>query len=166
MCIFFFFLMIRRPPRSTLFPYTTLFRSLWPRSGPAAPGTPSSSRCCAKERSAACRSRSATRRANRTATSSCRSRHRPPRPPREDGREQFAAIPVPRDDGPMTPRLEELEDADRELLNAVQWDFPLDPRPYGVLGERLGASELEVRDRVARVKQLGVLRQLSAIFDR
>src|SRR5256885_14525504 len=30
--IFFFFLMIRRPPRSTLFPYTTLFRSqpdLW-----------------------------------------------------------------------------------------------------------------------------------------
>src|SRR5256885_7191592 len=27
MCWFFFFLMIRRPPRSTLFPYTTLFRS-------------------------------------------------------------------------------------------------------------------------------------------
>src|SRR3712207_9305301 len=26
----FFFLMIRRPPRSTLFPYTTLFRSLMP----------------------------------------------------------------------------------------------------------------------------------------
>src|SRR5262249_47623518 len=25
----FFFLMIRRPPRSTLFPYTTLFRSFW-----------------------------------------------------------------------------------------------------------------------------------------
>src|SRR3712207_6875075 len=27
MTLFFFFLMIRRPPRSTLFPYTTLFRS-------------------------------------------------------------------------------------------------------------------------------------------
>src|SRR2546425_8971597 len=26
-CVVFFFLMIRRPPRSTLFPYTTLFRS-------------------------------------------------------------------------------------------------------------------------------------------
>src|SRR3712207_7431486 len=26
---YFFFLMIRRPPRSTLFPYTTLFRSRW-----------------------------------------------------------------------------------------------------------------------------------------
>src|SRR3712207_8256880 len=28
MTMFFFFLMIRRPPRSTLFPYTTLFRSV------------------------------------------------------------------------------------------------------------------------------------------
>src|SRR2546425_4799174 len=28
--MFFFFLMIRRPPRSTLFPYTTLFRSVYP----------------------------------------------------------------------------------------------------------------------------------------
>src|SRR3712207_9298082 len=27
LCYMFFFLMIRRPPRSTLFPYTTLFRS-------------------------------------------------------------------------------------------------------------------------------------------
>src|SRR3712207_8415145 len=32
----FFFLMIRRPPRSTLFPYTTLFRS--PALEPADPG--------------------------------------------------------------------------------------------------------------------------------
>src|SRR4030042_5870318 len=35
--VFFFFLMIRRPPRSTLFPYTTLFRS---RQLPRAPGGP------------------------------------------------------------------------------------------------------------------------------
>src|SRR2546428_887635 len=33
--LFFFFLMIRRPPRSTLFPYTTLFRS--PGAGRAPP---------------------------------------------------------------------------------------------------------------------------------
>src|SRR6266853_4507999 len=32
--IFFFFLMIRRPPRSTLFPYTTLFRSAGPGCQP------------------------------------------------------------------------------------------------------------------------------------
>src|SRR5215204_7489155 len=41
---FFFFLMIRRPPRSTLFPYTTLFRSPAGRSrshtcAPAGPGS-------------------------------------------------------------------------------------------------------------------------------
>src|SRR2546423_2091042 len=32
--------MIRRPPRSTLFPYTTLFRSSCPRSGGRPPGPP------------------------------------------------------------------------------------------------------------------------------
>src|SRR2546430_12366064 len=37
--LFFFFLMIRRPPRSTLFPYTTLFRSLHGISFAARPGT-------------------------------------------------------------------------------------------------------------------------------
>src|SRR3712207_7125763 len=33
--MYFFFLMIRRPPRSTLFPYTTLFRSRLPPEVPA-----------------------------------------------------------------------------------------------------------------------------------
>ncbi|MBM3672723.1 MAG: Lrp/AsnC family transcriptional regulator [Actinobacteria bacterium] len=58
-----------------------------------------------------------------------------------------------------------LTEVDRELLNAVQWDFPLEPRPYAVLAERLGISEPKCRDRVGHVKQAGVLRQLSAIFD-
>src|SRR2546429_5324205 len=48
MCVFFFFLMIRRPPRSTLFPYTTLFRSASSRTtkrcaGACAPRATSSS---------------------------------------------------------------------------------------------------------------------------
>jgi DNA-binding Lrp family transcriptional regulator len=58
-----------------------------------------------------------------------------------------------------------LVDLDRELLNAVQWDFPLEPRPYAALGERLGLGEADVRAHVAHVKEIGVLRQLSAIFD-
>src|SRR2546428_4991562 len=36
--LFFFFLMIRRPPRSTLFPYTTLFRSSSRRAWRSASG--------------------------------------------------------------------------------------------------------------------------------
>src|SRR2546430_11316241 len=43
----FFFLMIRRPPRSTLFPYTTLFRS--PRRG--APGAQAGDRLDVSDRS-------------------------------------------------------------------------------------------------------------------
>src|SRR5256885_9241905 len=43
--LFFFFLMIRRPPRSTLFPYTTLFRS--PRASACACAT-----CCLPSRQA------------------------------------------------------------------------------------------------------------------
>src|SRR2546425_8700849 len=39
LCIFFF-LMIRRPPRSTLFPYTTLFRSAPQRAPPRAAAQP------------------------------------------------------------------------------------------------------------------------------
>src|SRR6266487_6038966 len=46
--LFFFFLMIRRPPRSTLFPYTTLFRSRRScrslREGPPFPRTFGTSR--------------------------------------------------------------------------------------------------------------------------
>src|SRR3712207_9356948 len=42
-CFYFFFLMIRRPPRSTLFPYTTLFRSRRPPRGRLpGPGLPAS----------------------------------------------------------------------------------------------------------------------------
>src|SRR2546422_11735536 len=43
--LFFFFLMIRRPPRSTLFPYTTLFRSA-PGERNRREGTETSSLIC------------------------------------------------------------------------------------------------------------------------
>ena len=65
----------------------------------------------------------------------------------------------------MSDQVPELDDLDRELLNAVQWDFPLEPRPFAVLAERLGVAEEIVRERVQKVKDAQVLRQLSAIFD-
>src|SRR5215475_15146524 len=46
--LFFFFLMIRRPPRSTLFPYTTLFRSR--RRAHLAPKPPERNRYCRASR--------------------------------------------------------------------------------------------------------------------
>ena len=59
----------------------------------------------------------------------------------------------------------ELTDADAQLLNAVQWSFPLDATPFAVLAERLGLTEDDVLSRLRAVKEAGVLRQLSAIFD-
>src|SRR2546430_12339095 len=44
----FFFLMIRRPPRSTLFPYTTLFRSMRPTVTLMPPPASRSSRGCGR----------------------------------------------------------------------------------------------------------------------
>src|SRR5260221_8403962 len=46
----FFFLMIRRPPRSTLFPYTTLFRSALRKLPRAAPAASHCSRTGTRER--------------------------------------------------------------------------------------------------------------------
>src|ERR1044071_9977587 len=58
---FCFFLMIRRPPRSTLFPYTTLFRSVVPRARPASSRRPISnsvsSRCRSEEHTSELQSR-------------------------------------------------------------------------------------------------------------
>jgi DNA-binding Lrp family transcriptional regulator len=59
----------------------------------------------------------------------------------------------------------ELDDVDRELLNALQWDFPVVARPFAALADRLAMSESDVLARVQCVKDAGVLRQLSAIFD-
>lgn len=66
---------------------------------------------------------------------------------------------------PAEDTVDPLDDLDRELLNHLQWDFPLDARPFAVLAERMGIDEAEVLARTARVKELGILRQLSAIFD-
>src|SRR5215510_395786 len=49
--LFFFFLMIRRPPRSTLFPYTTLFRSLPVQASPIAETPKPMSGATCRERS-------------------------------------------------------------------------------------------------------------------
>jgi len=57
------------------------------------------------------------------------------------------------------------DDVDKALLTEVQKQFPVDHRPFHLLGEKLGISEQECLDRVGRLKAIKVLRQLSAIFD-
>ena len=59
----------------------------------------------------------------------------------------------------------QLDEFDKDLLNEIQWSFPLSPMPYEELAGRLGADAGEVMDRIRRLKSIGIIRQLSAIFD-
>ena len=57
-----------------------------------------------------------------------------------------------------------LDTVDRRLLDIIQTDFPLSPRPYAVLGERLGISEQEALDRVRALRRAKIIRRLGANF--
>ncbi|MDR1660470.1 MAG: AsnC family transcriptional regulator [Desulfovibrio sp.] len=53
---------------------------------------------------------------------------------------------------------------DRRLLDIIQTDFPLCPRPYAELGRRLGIAEKEALDRVRALRRKHVIRRLGANF--
>ncbi len=52
-----------------------------------------------------------------------------------------------------------------ELLYKMQHDFPLTQRPFATIAEKICSNEAEVIDEVRRLKEEGIIRQTSAIFD-
>ena len=58
-----------------------------------------------------------------------------------------------------------MEEIDNEILNEIQWTFPLVPRPFDEIADKFNISSEEVKTRLTKMKRKGVLRQLSAIFD-
>jgi siroheme decarboxylase len=54
---------------------------------------------------------------------------------------------------------------DKDLLNLIQREFPLEREPFDALGSRLGLAGDEVIRRVDALKRGRVIRQISAIFD-
>ena len=58
-----------------------------------------------------------------------------------------------------------MDDMDRAILNEIQSDFPIATRPYLELGKRLNLSELEVLDRVKKIKGEGIIRRIGGNFD-
>ncbi|MCQ2444359.1 MAG: Lrp/AsnC family transcriptional regulator, partial [Mailhella sp.] len=58
----------------------------------------------------------------------------------------------------------ELDATDKALLDIIQTAFPLDPRPYRVLGEALGIAEEEALARVKSLKERRVIRRMGANF--
>ncbi|MBF8267833.1 MAG: Lrp/AsnC family transcriptional regulator [Dehalococcoidia bacterium] len=65
----------------------------------------------------------------------------------------------------MSSVASQMDLTDRSLLNIVQSSFPLVEEPYRELGSRLEIPEAEVIERLKRLKNLHLLRQISAIFD-
>ncbi|MEP0824204.1 MAG: Lrp/AsnC family transcriptional regulator [Nitrososphaera sp.] len=60
---------------------------------------------------------------------------------------------------------ERLDEVDKKLLNEIQWVFPLVDRPYLEIAQRYGISEQEVMRRISSLKNIGLIRQINAIFD-
>lgn len=58
-----------------------------------------------------------------------------------------------------------MDQRDKELLNVIQKDFPLSPRPFQEIGESLGMGEKEVIERLEALKSGGLIRRLGGVFD-
>ena len=52
----------------------------------------------------------------------------------------------------------------KDILNRIQADFPIHPRPYKVLAEELGLSEDQLIDRIEQMKQEMIIRRIGGNF--
>lgn len=64
----------------------------------------------------------------------------------------------------MKPDVANLSSEDREILNILQSRFPLVPRPYAAIAAETGLTEKEVIDRIAALKESGIVRRIGGIF--
>ena len=58
-----------------------------------------------------------------------------------------------------------LDNLDRKLLNLIQTSFPVVPKPYQELALALGTSEIDVMQRIGKMRASGIIRRLGGIFD-
>ena len=58
-----------------------------------------------------------------------------------------------------------MDNLDKEILNEIQWSFPLVTRPFDTIAKKFNTTPEIVKERLNNLKEIGVLRQLSAIFD-
>ena len=58
-----------------------------------------------------------------------------------------------------------MDELDRRILAELQDDFPLQPDPYAVMGERLGISSEQFWTRVRALLESGVIRRLGFSID-
>jgi DNA-binding Lrp family transcriptional regulator len=58
-----------------------------------------------------------------------------------------------------------LDELDKRLMNVMQGKFPLHPRPYSAVGKLTDLTEREVLERVQRLVDERIIRQVTPIFD-
>jgi siroheme decarboxylase len=58
-----------------------------------------------------------------------------------------------------------LDETDKQLLNLMQGRFPLVERPFAVVAEEAGLSEAEVLQRIQRLLDKRIIREITPIFD-
>ena len=61
--------------------------------------------------------------------------------------------------------IHELDNIDKQILNDIQWTFPLVERPFLELAKEYHISEEQFIERIKKLKDIGIIRQISAIFD-
>lgn len=57
-----------------------------------------------------------------------------------------------------------LDEIDRRIINRIQSDFPITPRPYQEIAGELALTEEEVIERIQRLKASGVIRRIGGNF--
>jgi len=57
-----------------------------------------------------------------------------------------------------------MDDKDRKILNQIQVDFPIDPRPYKILAQKLGLHEDELIKRIRQMKDNLLIRRIGGNF--
>ena len=58
-----------------------------------------------------------------------------------------------------------MDQLDRDLLDAVQDEFPVAPAPYEIIAERCGTDAQEAERRIGDLRRQGVIRRLGAVLD-
>lgn len=58
-----------------------------------------------------------------------------------------------------------MDDIDRRLVNALQGGFPIAERPFAAVAERLGLDEATVIERLAVLRESGVLSRFGPMYD-
>ena len=61
--------------------------------------------------------------------------------------------------------IHELDNIDKQILNDIQWTFPLVERPFLELAKEYHISEEQIIEKIKKLKDIGIIRQISAIFD-